>query len=187
MTTDTPSPASASRTGHATVASSNLPDRLEPARIEEMRRWVETTNRSYKRIGDAVGVSASTVSRYARQEGWRRPPNAARSARIGTRRERVTEKLWRLTERHAEALEDQPIELAQRSLQPLARLTRMLGDMEKHAQPRAFAQDEPFEERDTGRSIHELRDELAAHLERIEREEREEWERWSWFSDGGGI
>jgi hypothetical protein len=178
MTTDTPSPAFAS---HPTEAPSNLPDRLQPARIEEMRRWVETTNRSYKRIGDAVGVSASTVSRYARQEGWRRPPNAAR---IGTRRERVTEKLWRLTERHAEALEDQPIELAQRSFQPLARLTRMLGEMEKHAQPRAFAQDEPFEERDTGRSIHELRDELAAHLERIE---REEWERWSWFRDGAGI
>ncbi len=38
------------------------------------------------------------------------------------------------------------------------------------------------------RSLHELRDELVAHLERIEREEKEYDERYRWtFENGAGI
>jgi hypothetical protein len=38
------------------------------------------------------------------------------------------------------------------------------------------------------RSLHELRAELAAHLERIQREEGYGWEvREWWFESGGGI
>jgi hypothetical protein len=109
--------------------------KLTAARLEELREWVEGSNLSYKRIGEAMGVSPATISRYATQEGWQRPPGAPLPSRMGLQRERVREKLWRLTERHAAALEDQPIEVAQRSLQPLARLTRILGDLEKHAPP----------------------------------------------------
>lgn len=165
-------------------------EKLTAARIAAMRDLVEGTSRSYKRIGEEIGVAAATVSRYAVQEGWRRPPGAAVPARTGSPRERVTKKLWKLTERHAEALEDQPIELAQRSLQPLARLTRVLGDIDKHNPPPAPIRDEhgPVPEEPPGRSIHELRDELAAHLERIMQEEGYGWEvREWWFQDGAGI
>jgi hypothetical protein len=98
-----------------------------------MREFVEGSCRSYKRIGEELGIATATVSRYAAENGWRRPPGAPLPARIGEQRERVTQKLWALTERHAEALETQPLELAQRSLQPLARLTRTLTDIEKLA------------------------------------------------------
>jgi hypothetical protein len=163
--------------------------KLSPARIAEMRELVEGTCRSFKRIGEQIGVSASTISRYAAQGNWRRPRGAALPARIGNHRERVTQKLWKLTERHAEALEDQPIELAQRSLQPLARLTRVLGDIDKLS-PRTRTPEEfhAFPEPEDGRSIHELRDELAAHLTRILEEEGYGWEERNWrFEDGAGI
>ena len=104
---------------------------------------MEGSNLSYKRIGEAMGVSPATISRYAAQEGWQRPPGAPLPSRMGLQRERVRDKLWRLTERHATALEDQPIEVAQRSLQPLARLTRILGDLEKHAPRRPVHTPEP--------------------------------------------
>ena len=110
---------------------------------------------------------------------------------MGLQRERVREKLWRLTERHAAALEDQPIEVAQRSLQPLARLTRILGDLEKHAPRRPVHTPEPplaSDDPRDGRTIHELRDELVAHLERINNEFGYGWEEPSWwFENGGGI
>jgi predicted transcriptional regulator len=167
-------------------------EKLTPARLEELREWVEGSNLSYKRIGEAMGVSPATISRYVAQEGWQRPPGAPLPSRMGLQRERVREKLWRLTERHAEALEDQPIDVAQRSLQPLARLTRILGDMERHAPPpRPVLDPDPPpaspDPRD-GRTIHELRDELVAHLERITAEEGYGWEERSWwFEHGGGI
>ncbi|WP_230530581.1 hypothetical protein [Microvirga roseola] len=135
------------------------------------------------------------MSRYATQGGWRRPPGAAAPARVvnrpdrsGHARERVTEKLWRLTERHAAALEEQPLDIAQRSLQPLARITRVLGEIEKHVRP-AYPEHDPYgEPEQPRRSIHELRDELDGQLNRIIREEEEFEERWGrTFENGAGI
>jgi len=187
-------------------AASPIREKLPLERIALMRDWVECTTRSFKRIGQELGVSASTVSRYATEGGWQRPPGAAVPARIananpdpirrrnpappvsGERRERIAQKLWRLAERHAEALEDQPIAQAQRALQPLARLTRTLGEMDKHVRPPSPEPDPYAEPPKPRRSLHELRDELAAHLERIQREEGYGWEvREWWFESGGGI
>jgi transposase len=120
-----------------------------------MRDWVECTTRSFKRIGEALGVSASTISRYAAEGEWTRPPGrpcppagpaqsgpgAAAQTRApvtGEQRERIAQKLWRLAERQAEELEHQPIAVAGRALQPLARLTRTLGEMDK-LRPAALA------------------------------------------------
>jgi hypothetical protein len=177
-----------------------------------MRDWVECTTRSFKRIGQELGVSASTISRYAAEGGWQRPPGAAPPNRValpsrtarpdpeperrrnpvrpvtGEQRERIAQKLWRLAERHAEELEDQPIEVSQRALQPLARLTRTLGEMDKHARPPLAPHDYEIDAPKPPRSLSELRDELVAHLDRIEREEGQHWDiREWWFSDGGGI
>jgi predicted transcriptional regulator len=165
-------------------------EKLTAIRVVEMRDLVEGTSRSYKSIGAELGVSASTVSRYAVAGGWRRPPGAALPARIARQRDKVTEKLWKLTARHVETLKEQSFELTQRSLQPLASLTRVLGDLS----PQAASASEPEPDdlyvhggRPT-RTIHELRDELAAHLARVEREEGEHWERFDWFfRDGAGI
>jgi len=171
-----------------------------------MREWVEGSTWSFKRIGQELGVSASTISRYAAEGGWKRPdgaappPNIARPnpepsrppkpapQRTGDRREQIVDKLWTLAERHAVVLETQPIERAERSLQPLARLTRTLGEIDKHRhvapEPGAYAIDAPKPRR----SLNELRDELATHLERIQREEGFGWEvREWWFEGGGGI
>ena len=77
--------------------------------------------------------------------------------------------------------------VAKRALQPLARLTRTLGEMDKHAHP-PLAPGEYEIDNQPRRSLHELRDELVAHLERIEREEREYEERYYWtFENGAGI
>ncbi len=106
----------------------------------------------------------------------------------GERRQEITEKLWRLAERHAEELEHQPIERAHRALQPLARLTRTLGEMDKHAHPPLAPGQYEIDAPKPPRSLSELRDELVAHLERIEREEGKYWDiREWWFSDGEGI
>lgn len=189
------------RTKPRSARSRSLREKLSPACITQMRDLVEGSTRSYARIGEELGVATATVSRYAAENNWRRPPGAPLPARIGEQRERVTQKLWALTERHAEALESQPIELAQRGLQPLARLTRTLTDMEKLT-ARQAAQDAKdkstrdsiaeqraaWEEPKPARSIHELRDELAAHLLRIQEEEGYGWEvREWWFEGGGGI
>ncbi|MBJ6124307.1 hypothetical protein [Microvirga splendida] len=201
MTIDaTPSPSSPDQ-----PATSAIREKLPPERIALMRDWVECTTKSFKRIGEALGVSASTVSRYAAEGEWKRPPGAALPSRparpnpaperrrnpvrpaTGERRQELTDKLWRLAERHAEALEHQPIAQAQRALQPLARLTRTLGEMDKHAHP-PLAPGQYEIDNQPRRSLHELRDELAVHLERIEREEREYDERYRWtFENGGGI
>lgn len=171
------------------ASRSPIREKLTPARIAQMRELVEGTTRSYQRIGAEIGVSPTTVSRYVHMQGWRRPPGSARAARIGRARDRITEKLWQLTERHAEALTGQPIELAQRSLQPLARITRVLGDIDRHADsfrpgPDAFTADPG----PPPRSLNELRDELAAHLARIEEEEGAGWGEWDqWFVNGAGI
>lgn len=168
---------------------SAFPKKLTPARIAQMRGLVEGTTRSFQRIGTEVGVSAATVSRYMHMEGWRRPPGSARPARIGSVRDRITEKLWKLTERHAEALAGQPVELTQRSLQPLARIARVLGDIDRHTEAFSPAPD-PFaaDPDPPSRSLNELRDELAAHLARIEEEEGAGWGEWDqWFRDGAGI
>jgi predicted transcriptional regulator len=180
------------RTDH----SRSIREKLSPACVARMRDLVEGSTRSYKRIGEELGIATATVSRYAAENNWRRPPGAPLPARIGEQRERVTQKLWALTERHAEALEAQPIELAQRSLQPLARLTRTLTDMEKLAARQAAQsarddtarQEAAWHEPPPARSIHELRDELEAHLNRIMQEEGYGWEvREWWFEGGGGI
>ncbi|MFL5205257.1 MAG: hypothetical protein ACJ8AR_05260 [Microvirga sp.] len=176
-----------------------------------MRARVEGSTLSFRQIAQALGLSATTVSRYARQEGWRRPADSAapdrpetpnpvssspappgRSARRAAppadRREQIVDRLWTLAERHAEVLETQPIERAERSLQPLARLTRTLGEMDKHIRPPLAAHDDPIDTPKPRRTLNELRDELAAHLERINREEGYGWEvREWWFKDGGGI
>ena len=184
---------------------SSLRDKLSPERIAELREWVEGSTVSFKRLGETLGVSASTLSRYATEGGWRRPPGAATPTRggkrkpeperrrkaprpvSGERRQELTEKLWRLAERHAEELEHQPIAHAQRALQPLARLTRTLGEMDKHAHP-PLPPGQYEIDNQPRRSLHELRAELAAHLERIEREEREYDERYRWtFENGAGI
>jgi len=199
-------PAPPSPAPSAPAPSSNVRDKLSPERVAELREWVEGSTLSLKRIGQALGVSASTLSRYAAQGGWRRPPGAAAAARIerpipeperrrraprpvtGERRQEITEKLWRLAERHAEELESQPIERAHRALQPLARLTRTLGEMDKHAHPPLPPSEYEIDAPKPRRSLAELRDELAAHLERIEREEGLHWDvREWWFEDGGGI
>jgi hypothetical protein len=192
---DCPMPKSSSSAGnHSTQARKAPPrsarsrairERLSPDCIARMRDLVEGSCRSYKRIGEELGIATATVSRYAAEGGWQRPPGAPLPARIGEQRERVTQKLWALTERHAEALEAQPLELAQRSLQPLARLTRTLGEMDKHIRPPLAAPDGAPKPR---RTLNELRDELVAHLERINREEGYGWDvREWWFKDGGGI
>ncbi|MBQ0822809.1 hypothetical protein KBI52_21715 [Microvirga sp. HBU67558] len=122
------------------------------------------------------------------------PPPARRNAPQAApavparRREQIVDRLWTLAERHAAILETQPIERAERSLQPLARLTRTLGEIDKHRhvapEPGTYAIDAPKPRR----SLNELRDELAAHLERIQREEGFGWEvREWWFEGGGGI
>jgi hypothetical protein len=206
-------------------------DKLTPEPIAEMRARVEGSALSFRQIAQALGLLATTVSRYARQEGWRRPadsaapdrpeprdpetpnpetPNAetpnpvspspvspspappGRSARRDAppadRRDQIVDRLWTLAERHAEVLETQPIERAERSLQPLARLTRTLGEMDKHIRPPLAAHDDPIDTPKPRRTLNELRDELAAHLERINREEGYGWEvREWWFKDGGGI
>jgi len=167
-----------------------LREKLTPARVATMRELVEGTTWPYKRIAEEIGVSITTISRYVNQEGWQRPPGAAIPARAPNHRERVTQKLWKLTERHADALEDMPVELAQRSLQPLARLTRVLGDIDKRNPPSPPQRTELTYERDEAppRTLHELRDELQAHLERIMQEEGYGWEvREWWFESGGGI
>jgi|GEM_PF-5481814 len=180
-------------------------EKLSPERIALMRDWVECTTKSFKRIGRELGVSASTISRYAAEGEWKRPPGAALPSRpvrpnpdperrrnpvppvTGEQRERIAQKLWRLAERQAEELEHQPIAVAGRALQPLARLTRTLGEMDKHARP-PLAPGEYEIDNQPRRSLHELRDELAAHLERIEREEKEYEERYYWtFENGAGI
>lgn len=172
-------------------------EKLSPERIAELRGMVEGTSFSFRRIGEAMGLSASTVSRYATEGGWQRPDPPAGSAPAATpspaprtarhRRDQIADKLWRLAERHAEVLEDQPIEVAQRALQPLARLTRTLGEMDKHAHPPLPTGQYEIDNQPR-RSLSELRDELVAHLERIEREEGQHWDiREWWFSHGGGI
>ncbi|MET0527098.1 MAG: hypothetical protein ABW003_01915 [Microvirga sp.] len=179
-----------------TARSRSIREKLAPACIARMRDLVEGSTRSYARIGEELGIATATVSRYAAENNWRRPPGAPLPARIGEQRERVTQKLWALTERHAEALEAQPIELAQRGLQPLARLTRTLTDMEQLAARQAAhsarddtpRQEAAWQEPPPARSIHELRDELEAHLNRIMQEEGYGWEvREWWFENGGGI
>ncbi|WP_152569002.1 hypothetical protein [Microvirga sp. BSC39] len=200
MTPSDPAP-----TGPDPSAPSHPRDKLSPERIAELREWVEGSTVSFKRLGEALGVSASTLSRYAAQGGWQRPRGAAAAARIerpnpeperrrkapspvpGERRQELTEKLWRLAERHAEELEHQPIVHAHRALQPLARLTRTLGEMDKHADP-PLPPGQYEIDNQPRRSLHELRDELVAHLERIEREERDYDERYRWtFENGAGI
>jgi hypothetical protein len=186
-------------------------DKLTPEQVAEMRARVEGSTLSFRQIAQALGLSATTVSRYARQEGWRRPADSAapdrpetprpaptspappgRSARRDAppaqRREQIVDRLWTLAERHAEVLETQPIERAERSLQPLARLTRTLGEMDKHIRPPLAAHDDAPDAPKPRRSLNELRDELAAHLERINREEGYGWDvREWWFESGGGI
>jgi hypothetical protein len=189
-------------------------EKLSPERVAEMRGMVEGTALSFRRIAQAMGLSAATVSRYAKLEGWQRrtgpvpsaPPEtqapssapspaprpSQRQAPSTHPREHIVERLWSLAERHAEILETQPIERAERSLQPLARLTRTLGEIDKHARAPLPAQEYENEyEIDAPkprRTLHELRDELAAHLERITREEGYGWEvREWWFKDGEGI
>ncbi|KLK91204.1 hypothetical protein AA309_21245 [Microvirga vignae] len=172
-----------------------------------MRDWVECTTRSYRRIGQELGVSVSTVSRYAAEGHWKRPAGAApppaiarrnpepsrrrNSAhpRAGDRRGQIVDRLWTLAERHAEVLETQPIERAERALQPLARLTRTLGEMDKRIRPPSGPDDDaPDLSKPEGRTLHELRDELQAHLDRIMEEEGYGWEvREWWFEDGAGI
>ncbi len=164
-------------------------ERLNPTLVAEMRALVEGTCKPFKRIAAELGVSPASISRYAAQEGWQRPPGASP---LGSRQDRVTERLWKLTERHVAALEDQPFELAQRSLQPLARLTRTLGDMDKASSRNTRHQVEPdlalAQEPSSNRSLHELRAELEAHLLRIQEEEGYGWEvREWWFESGGGI
>ncbi|MBF9195524.1 hypothetical protein [Microvirga terrestris] len=203
MTPSDPASPSAASSAQVPSAPSTLRDKLPPERIAELREWVEGSTLSFKRLGEALGVSASTLSRYATEGGWRRPPGAAaptRSAKLkperrrkappsvtGERRQELTDKLWRLAERHAEELEHQPIAHAQRALQPLARLTRTLGEMDKHARP-PLPPGQYEIDNQPRRSLHELRDELVAHLERIEREEKEYDERYRWtFENGAGI
>lgn len=172
-------------------------EKLPPERIAEMRAMVEGTALSFRRIGAAMGLSASTISRYAAEGGWRRPGEPPHPAPAATPapaprsprhpREEIADKLWRLAERHAEVLEDQPIEVAQRALQPLARLTRTLGEMDKHVHP-PLPPGQYDIDNQPRRSLHELRDELVAHLERVEREERDYDERYRWtFENGAGI
>lgn len=188
-------------------------EKLPPERVAEMRGMVEGSTLSLRQIARTLGLWPGTVSRYARQEGWQRPagslaalepdapspaapPPPSRPAPRDTpparRREQIVDRLWTLAERHAEILETQPIERAERSLQPLARLTRTLGEMDKHVRPplpaHEYEKDYAIDAPKPRRNLHELRDELAAHLERIQREEGYGWEvREWWFSHGGGI
>ena len=163
-------------------------EKLDSDRVARMQELVEGTHWSYRRIAGELGLSVATVSRYATEGGWQRPPDEPPSpASTAESRQRIAQKLWRLAERHAEALEDQPIAQAQRALQPLARLTRTLGEMDKHAHPPLASGQYEIDNRPR-RSLHEMRDELVAHLERIEREEKEYDERYRWtFENGAGI
>ncbi|MXQ13650.1 hypothetical protein [Microvirga makkahensis] len=204
-------PSSPAPSGSDGPAASCIREKLSPQQIALMRDWVECTTHSFKRIGQKLGVSASTVSRYAAEGGWQRPAGSApppaigrpdpkpsrrlRSAppRAADRRGRIVDRLWTLAERHAAVLETQPIERAGRSLQPLARLTRTLGEMDKHILPPILPPSPPgdttlAEDRPEGRSLTELRDALQAHLDRIMEEEGYGWEvqEW-WFEDGAGI
>lgn len=201
-------PSSPAPSGSDGPAAPCIREKLSPERIALMRDWVECTTRSYRRIGQELGVSASTVSHYAAEGAWRRPVRAAPPPAIarrnpepsrrrrpapprasGDRRGQIVDRLWTLAERHAESLETQPIERAERALQPLARLTRTLGEMDKRIRPPVPPEDDaPDLDQPEGRSLHELRDELQAHLDRIMQEEGYGWEvREWWFEDGAGI
>ncbi len=173
--------------GIASPSGSEAGARLPAARIAEMRALVEGSTWSYRRIGAELGVAPATVWRYAADGQWRRPPGAALPARIARHRDKTTEKLWKLAARHASALEEQDPEVTRQSLQPLASLTRALGTLS----PKPGSGPAPEEEippEKPARSIHELRDELAAHLARIDREEAEWWDRHAWhFEHGAGI
>ncbi|MBM6578921.1 hypothetical protein ILT44_01905 [Microvirga sp. BT689] len=166
-----------------------LRDKLSPDEVARMRELVEGTDWPYRRIAGELGLSIATVSRYVAEGGWQRPPAPAFSpASTARSRQRLTQSLWRLAERHAEELEHQPIAQAQRALQPLARLTRTLGEMDKHARPPQAPHEYEIDAPKPRRSLSELRDELVAHLERIEREEGRHWDiREWWFSHGEGI
>ncbi len=180
-------PASASSDAAARKPG-RLRDKLNPEQVTRMRELVEGTDWPYRRIGGELGLSIATVSRYVAEGGWQRPPAQTPSPAASARsRQRIAEKLWRLAERQAEELEHQPLAVAGRALQPLARLTRTLGEMDKHAHP-PLAPGEYEIDNQPRRSLHELRDELVAHLERIEREEKEYDERYRWtFENGAGI
>jgi transposase len=187
--------------------ASGIREKLSLEQIALMRDWVEQTACSYRRIGQELGISPSTISRYAAEGGWKRPdraalppvilrpnpaplrPHKSAPARAGDRREQIVDRLWTLAERHAEILETQPIERAERALQPLARLTRTLGEMDKHIRPPSSPEDDvPDINKPQGRNLHELRAELQAHLDRIMQEEGYGWEvREWWFEDGAGI
>jgi hypothetical protein len=165
-------------------AKPEIRDKLPAERIAEMRALVERTAWSYKRIGQELGIAPATVWRYATQGQWRRPPGAAGG--IERNRARTAETLWKLTARQAEALEETEGALTRDALEPLSSLTRMLGTLTPKNAPPAPEEDPPPQK--PPRSIHELRDELAAHLERIDREEGMYWERFDWnFNHGGGI
>ncbi|MBD2747137.1 hypothetical protein IC232_10585 [Microvirga sp. BT688] len=165
-----------------------LRDKLTPKLVARMREMVEGTDWPYRRIAGELGLSIATVSRYVAEGGWKRPPaGSPPRASTALSRQRLTQKLWRLAERQAEELEHQPLAVAGRALQPLARLTRTLGEMDKHAHP-PLSPGEYEIDNQPRRSLHELRDELVTHLERIEREEREYEERYYWtFENGAGI
>ena len=177
----------------ASVAAAREPgrlrDKLKPEQVARMQELVEGTDWPYRRIAAELGLALATVGRYVAEGGWQRPPAQAPSPAAASRsRQRLTQTLWRLAERHAEELEDQPLAVTQRALQPLARLTRTLGEMDKHAHAPLPEPDPYAEPPKPRRSLHELRDELAAHLERIQREEGYGWEvREWWFESGGGI
>jgi len=60
--------------------------------------------------------------------------------------------------------------------------------MDKHVRPPLGPHEYEIDAPKPRRSLHEMRDELVAHLERIEREERDYDERWGrMFENGGGI
>ena len=86
------------------------------AKVNEVRRLIETTTYSYGQIAKRTGVPAPTISRWMVHRKWPRPAFAPRStdmvprwrASIRLRRRTLADRLLQLSERWVRELEAQP-------------------------------------------------------------------------------
>src|SRR5689334_2420953 len=70
------SPSSPVPPGPDHASSSGFRQKLSPERIALLREWVECTTRPLRKIGQELGISPATISRYAKEGGWKRPAAA---------------------------------------------------------------------------------------------------------------
>jgi hypothetical protein len=83
------------------------------ATFAAVRRLIEQSTLSYREIGARTGVSHVSIGRWARDQGWKRPPFAPRAndliptarASAALRRRTLAQRLDALAERHIRELE----------------------------------------------------------------------------------